>query len=415
MANQSIDDILAAKQKDNIEIFANEREKPYYFFSGAENTGNELIGNQRIFAGFQLGNILNQDHLATYQYTTSNEFDTLQAHYLNYSLPSPFDFRHLVSIEGAYSNQSLDIPLRNTNGSLLSEGTSYQLSPSYKIPLYKSEMLKDNVIRLGYDFKGTNSNLEFSGAAILTTEVETHQFWIEQTFTTAPLLSEDWWSPLHFEQRLVISPGDLSSRNDDRNYNQLRSLSSSDYTYWTGGIRSAVWLPTPSSSERMDKNLNPHIRYEIEGIISDSNLLSAEALSLGGSRSIRGFEENAILIDQGFRTSLELHSTPFSIGNHLNKWAKKSTQADLEQPKEQKIQFDDKSTLFAFFDYGIGGSKDRLAGESASFSIGSIGVGLEFSLNDNWSGNINYGHQVISDNFTDGNEGRLNLSIQAFW
>ncbi|QVL55217.1 MAG: hypothetical protein KFB95_07850 [Simkaniaceae bacterium] len=63
----------------NIELYTVDR-FPLRVYAGIDNTGNDLTGNNRLFAGLNWGNVFGTDQCFSYQYTTSSDFKRLQAH-----------------------------------------------------------------------------------------------------------------------------------------------------------------------------------------------------------------------------------------------------------------------------------------------------------------------------------------------
>ena len=69
--------------------------------------------------------------------------------------------------------------------------------------------------------------------------------------------------------------------------------------------------------------------------------------------------------------------------------------------------------LLTFFDYGYVSAVDSADGAPGSFSLGSVGVGLRYQLDDNFSLRLDYGYQVIEQNFDDGDDGRFHFGARA--
>ncbi|HXI53231.1 MAG TPA: POTRA domain-containing protein, partial [Candidatus Saccharimonadales bacterium] len=64
-----------------------EERRPIEFLAGYENTGSEVTGENRIFAGITWGKAFGiQDHIFNYQFTASPDFEGLRAHVASYTM-----------------------------------------------------------------------------------------------------------------------------------------------------------------------------------------------------------------------------------------------------------------------------------------------------------------------------------------
>ena len=69
----------------------------------------------------------------------------------------------------------------------------------------------------------------------------------------------------------------------------------------------------------------------------------------------------------------------------------------------------------AFFDYGRAKMEDKVAGETGSENLYSIGVGALVELGEHFSGALYYGYPLESTDTTDRGDGRVNLSLMMRW
>src|SRR5690606_33392732 len=103
--------------------------RPWRVYAGADDTGNELTGNIRLFAGVNAGNVWGRGHQANYQFTASDDLERLRAHSGSYVVPLPW--RHTLTLFGSHatSRPELSDPLFDL------DGVAWQVSGRYRLPL----------------------------------------------------------------------------------------------------------------------------------------------------------------------------------------------------------------------------------------------------------------------------------------
>lgn len=118
------------------------------FYTGIENTGVATTGRNRLFAGFNLGNVFKRSDVLGYQYTTSDDFHKFQAHTVQYTTTLPWE--HFLDIYGGYAavNAKLDTfqqgilqadgTTRVVTRTIRGDGFSAQGSARYLIPFFLS-------------------------------------------------------------------------------------------------------------------------------------------------------------------------------------------------------------------------------------------------------------------------------------
>jgi len=362
----------------DIILDANER-RPWTVYAGYEDTGNTLIGQDRLLYGVDWGNALGLDHRMAYQYTTTPDFEGVHAHSGTYRIPF-HRTRHELRLLAGYVETDVTFPVLGVP--LTSGGESSQASAEYAIPLPEWRGYRHE-IAAGFDFKSTNNNLEFGGATVTDNTAEIFQFSLAQT------LSKDQpFGRQRIRQRLVWAPGDLSNHNSDAVFQGLRALGSADYVYWTGEVTQSVDLPHG-------------FRFvgDAEAQLSGANLLPSETFIMGGVGSVRGFEQNVIRADRGAQVNLELYGPPF----------RPLEAAGLAEGVREEAR------LFAFFDYALGGNVELLPGESDDFQLGGAGLGIEADLGRHASVVASYGWQVVQEGFVDDQDSRWHVSALLRW
>tara|TARA_R110002096_G_scaffold238581_17_gene430213 strand:+ start:515 stop:2206 length:1692 start_codon:yes stop_codon:yes gene_type:complete len=351
---------------------------PFSAYAGYEDTGNELIGIDRLLFGLEWGNVFGWDHSLAYQYTTVTEFDGLHGHAWIYRIPIP-RWRHEFRVLGAYVTS--DASFQAAGETLNTGGQSVQITPAYIIPLpdlfgYEQEL------SAAFDFKSTNNDLEFGGAQVIDSTAEVSQFSLGQTLTKTTKLGRQLIS-----NRLVWSPGELSNHNSDDAFQELRGLGSADYFYWSGEFTQVIDLPQGFT-----------FVGDLEAQLSTQNLLPSETLVLGGATSVRGFEQNITRADQGLILNLELYSP-------------------VIRPLEMVgiDQANDRFRAFAFFDYATASNVNLLPGEGDGIHLGGAGLGLDYQLFQHLSLRAAHAWQVSQSGFEDDQNARWHLSGTVRW
>ncbi|HEY8965441.1 MAG TPA: ShlB/FhaC/HecB family hemolysin secretion/activation protein, partial [Candidatus Methylacidiphilales bacterium] len=96
---------------------------PVRFYTGYDNTGNFVTGQDRWNYGFNYGNFLGLDQQLNYQYTASSDWTRFNAHAGSYVVPLPW--HHTLSFFGGYITTEGHPSGTNLNG------TSWQASGRY--------------------------------------------------------------------------------------------------------------------------------------------------------------------------------------------------------------------------------------------------------------------------------------------
>src|SRR5205823_11275288 len=63
---------------------------PFRPLIGGDDSGITAIGRERVYAGFNWGNVFGLDHRLNYQYITDSEFKRLKEHIGSYVVPLPW-------------------------------------------------------------------------------------------------------------------------------------------------------------------------------------------------------------------------------------------------------------------------------------------------------------------------------------
>ena len=333
---------------------------PVRVYGGYENTGTEVIGEDRVLVGLNWGNAMFLDHQLNYQYTRDIDFDLLEAHSGSYVIPLPW--RHVWSVSGSYVEAFPDMGGASTN--LNQTGRSTQVSGRYVMEMegvgeYKHE------VSVGVDFKRSNNNLEFgSGSGAFTiSSSDTEVFQLGLGYGG---LMPDEYGQVSIGGDLYYSPGGVTGRNEDGEFNQLRSGAEAEYVY----IR--------LYGERVTR-LKGEFSWVVRGRgqVSTENLLPSEQLGFGGYATIRGYDEREANGDEGWMLSNELRSPAFSVGRMMGKEG-----------------IGDQVQVLGFWDYGVSENKELLVGEDPHVVMSSVGVGMRVQVKQYLSVRVDYGFQL---------------------
>jgi hemolysin activation/secretion protein len=325
--------------------------RPYV---GYENSGTRFTGEDRLLAGVNWGNAFWLDHQLNYQYSTDTDFNLVRAHSASYVAPLPW--RHTLTLYGSY----VDAKARFTGTGTSAQGTSWQTSARYAIPLPEISKYRHE-ISAGFDFKRSNNNLEAGGTTVLQAS-DTDIAQVEAGYSGA---LADPWGRTSAGLEFYYSPGGLTANNHNSNFELLRTGSRADYFYARLNAERVTRLPADFSWV-----INAWAQY------ANERLLPSEELALGGYSTIRGYDERVLLGDNAWIISNELRSPALLLGNLL------------DSPGGR-----DEIQVLAFLDYG-GVRLDNVVaadGNNPNKTLCSTGLGFRYTVSKNLSFRFDYG------------------------
>jgi len=344
--------LIPGKSVGTTDVFVRVRERePFRFYAGYDDTGTTVTHDNRVSLGLNWGNVFGLDHQFNYQFIASPDFDTFRAHSATYIAPLPW--RHLLTVFGSHADVQGRVP-----APFALDGRSQQIGLRYEVPLPKLAAYSHSVIG-GLDWKRTNNNLEFGGAAVSATAAEVAQFLISYTGRAL-----DAYGTTSFTASLFHSPGGLTGKNEDINFQALRAFAQAEYTYFNAQLQRITRLPADFSW---------HTSAEIQ--FADGNLLGSEQIGAGGYYSARGYDEREANGDEGFLLRNELRTPSFSLGSPM-------------PGKQAQLQ------LLGFVDYGTVSNRILLPGERRHVNLASAGLGARFSVDQNVTARLDYGWQL---------------------
>ncbi|MFN7342674.1 MAG: ShlB/FhaC/HecB family hemolysin secretion/activation protein, partial [bacterium] len=120
-------------------------DKPWRAYTGMDNQLSEQLGNDRVFFGFQHGNLFSLDHRVTAQYTSSLDSKSLRGISGIYQVPLPT--RHLIDVSLGYTESESD-----SAGPIDQSGHFSRIALDHRIPLPRWKSISQEW-RVGMDFR----------------------------------------------------------------------------------------------------------------------------------------------------------------------------------------------------------------------------------------------------------------------
>ena len=347
---------------------------PFRAFAGMNDTGNALTGDNRYYTGFNYGDLFGLGQQFSYQYTTAEDSNEFIAHAASWTIPLPW--HHLLTIYGSYGDANANVP--GTGGNVVSGGENWQTSLRYEVPLRGATNFTHSIVA-GFDFKRSNNNLAFGGDTISDVYADTDQFVLAyQAAYTDP------YGTTSGNLTGYYSPGGFTQNDNPAAYQAMRYDADDSYVYGQLNLERVTNLPWGfTSTER--------------GLlqVSDANLLPSEQIGLGGSDTVRGYDEREANGDSGFLISSEIETPAISLGTLVG----------------FKNAYD-RFQLLGFVDYG--GTSLHHQGPSdtnPNTNLLGVGPGIRYAITPYMDFRFDYGFQLIHTGFNDRNDSRMHFGL----
>lgn len=369
----------------NVEFITQDR-RPYYFYYGWDDRGNDSIGVYRQFAGFTWGKLFGFDQTLSYQFTNSAWNSHLLAHVVSYDAPLPW--RHELSIYGAYSevrSKKFDQFFRNV-------GKSAQGSMRYTIPIIWSDKAIHEVI-FGTDYKFTDNNLQFSEIPLFSRNTALLQFSLEWNVELKPTSGTT-----RFRAKVVGSPiKSWLPHQTESDYETLRPYSEVRYVYGQAELERNWILPRGFC-----------LKFRALGQAASTNLLPSEQFGLGGMDTVRGYEERIFNGDFGALANLQLSLPSFSFFKRLCSECSSCTPCSIiPTPPTPRVM--DRLTFYAFCDYGVGMVHKAITDSKKSENLVGAGPGLLYAMDPYMNLQLDWGFRLHKVQLEDSLGGRLHF------
>ncbi len=327
---------------------------PMRFYAGYDDTGSRITGLERFFAGFNIGNAFSRGHEIGYQYTTNRDFSTLGIHSAYWRIP--LRNRDKIAFFGNYADYE-------TDHSGMKQGSINWMVHARYITSLPSTPNRQQEMQLGFDFRRADNDLETGGVDVYDDYVDVAQFAFEydgryrDIHGNTTVIFNAYWSPFS---------NLLSSHQDKEHYEAVRAGADPKYAYTHLTVERLWFLPEKWS-----------LFNRFTGQLANRRLLGSEQLGLGGYVRVRGFDDFAVVSDNGLMATIELRAPEHDLG-------------PLNDDKDVRhyIQF------LTFCDYGHARNRGNTAGMPKTADMLSIGAGLRYRINHNVKLRVDYGHQL---------------------
>ena len=265
-------------------------DKPWRAYTGIDNQLSDNLGDERIFLGFQYGDLFSLDHRVTAQYTSSLNSRSLVGISGIYQVPLPI--RHLIDASLGYTESESD-----SEGPIDQSGQFSRAALVYRVPLPRWKSISQEW-RAGMEFRANDylfTNNTSEKVRFFNLEVGRKG----RRYDSLGYTSVD--------ASLVYSPGQ-------------GILGSNDADFISLGADGAESLIAKLELERTLKlSKNAMLLGRCQSQWADSDLLSSDQISAGGFGLVRGFDESVGYASTGLVTTVELQSKKFQtpkFGNY---------------------------------------------------------------------------------------------------
>lgn len=259
--------------------------KPWRVYGGIDNQLSETLGDERLYLGFQHGDVWGKDQRITGQVTTALEADALLGASMSYEVPI-FE-RQLLGFSGGYTeSETKQIGRLDQSG----EFTRTALSHRIQLPRWRGIAQE---WKSGMEFRN-NDYLFPSGAS------QTVRFF--QLETGWEGRRTDAYGTTRMVGQLLYNPGQGILGSEDADYIALGA----------DGAESLILRMNLERTQRLGKVGALILR--MRGQWADSDLLASDQLTAGGMAGVRGFDEVVGYASNGCMGGIEWQSPLWSSG-----------------------------------------------------------------------------------------------------
>ena len=258
-------------------------EKTWRFYGGIDNQLSEDLGDERVFLGFQHGDVFGLDHRATGQYTSGIEMSRLQGFSGIYEIPLPI--RHLLQLSSGYTTSESD-----TLGPLDQSGEFTRVAMNYVVPLPRWNSIGQEW-RAGMEFR--NNDYLFPDNSS-----ETVRFFQLETGWRGR--RSDRFGSTRLDLSVAYSPGQGILGSEDADFIAL------------GGSGAEALIARIDAERTLKLGDQGILLGRLRGQWADSDLLSSDQISAAGATRVRGFDETVGYASNGLVGTIEAQSRAFT-------------------------------------------------------------------------------------------------------
>jgi len=330
----------------------------------------EHTTRSRLIASLRYDNLWQRFHSASLQFQISPEnSDEVQVWSGTYVLPLGWqDIRLAFYGVGISSNNNLGASVGGSN--VVGTGTIFGLRMMKPLPGLGGYM---HNFSFGLDYKDFDQSIAQSGQDTGHTPIHYLPFTVGY---------EGAWKRDSSLSQLSLA-GHFSIRgmaNDQKEFEEKRYKSRSDYFYLTAGLKHLHELPW-----------DMRLALRAAGQIADSPLISNEQFSMGGWQSVRGYYQTQQLGDNGVNLSAEFYSPNLFPAD----WA----------------EYAQSLRMLAFFDWGYLWIKDPLPRNPAFYQLAGTGAGMRLQILKHLTGELDLGFPLYSQGTTTAGHPRLDFRM----
>lgn len=179
-------------------------------------------------------------------------------------------------------------------------------------------------------------------------------------------------------------------------FDNARPGAEPDFTIYNFSASQSLYL-NPNKVHRLSSS--------VRLINTDEKLVPSKMTTFGGLYSVRGYEEDEIVADDGLLVSAQYE---FDLVAHFRALQAEQPNSDRSETTQLKLE---KVAPLAFVDYGRAKIKDPAPSEKGTQKLCSLGLGLIFEVGDSFRGAIYYGWPTRPTAETDEDEGRFSFSF----
>ncbi|HZM47227.1 MAG TPA: ShlB/FhaC/HecB family hemolysin secretion/activation protein [Burkholderiales bacterium] len=343
-------------------------ERPWKASASVDNTGTAQTGKHRLNLGYLHANLFDRDHTLTAQYITSpGRWSDAKVYGVGYRIPfyalgSSFD------IVAGYS----DVDTGTVGNLFTVSGAGTIGALRWNQHLQRLTDYEHKIV-YGLDYRAYQNRVIAQDQSIVP-DITVHPVSVYYSGIYRTSTSE-----LNFY--VFVAQNVFPHGNDatDEVFKTTRTDAKAAYRVYRYQAAYVRLLPR-----------DWQVRGVVNGQYSNDALVPGEQFGVGGSESVRGFNEREVVNDRGYRVSLEVHSP--DVGSAL-KWE------------------DARLRALAFFDAGAVRRNKPVPDELTSEFISSAGVGLRYSWGKTASARVDYAYVLNSGGSQAKGDSRVHFSL----
>lgn len=338
--------------------------RPTHVYANLNNRGDSETGHTRLSLGAQHSNLFNRDHTLAASYTTSPEHpNDVHQYGLHYRMPL---YEPRLSLSLYYSHSEVDSGTVAGFFDVRGRGTFAGLRCSRLLPKHNRY---SHEIAVSLEDRHFDSDITFAGQP-LGTDVRSRPLTVHY---------DGSWEAKRFavDMSLAFSRNIPSGAdNDDASYANARA--GADKQWHATRYEMAMRAPLPDAWA---------FKARLSGQYAPDPLISGEQYGLGGTHSVRGFEEREVLGDAGEHVSLELWTPP------------------VRDPAPGTLHF------LTFLDAGTLRVENPQPNGAADETLSGAGVGLRWQWRSHLHCTLDAARVLNGTDQNDSGESRLHFSV----